>query len=183
MPYLIWSLYIFPSFVMAIVGRILAPFLPFFVQENGYLPTWLWWFQTPDNPCDGDRGHWKRWPGTDPWSTYKRRVAWFLRNVAYGFDETVCGIKTRPTDCLEIIGNEDASDKNGISGLCKYYLYRDGKLIGWQVYYIKHYKVWRITACIRINMGWKLWNPECINKQWTCYAHPWKTLRLEKDNG
>ena len=74
------------SFLMAILGRILAPILPFFVQDDGYLPRWLWWFQTPDNSCDGDAGHWERHPGLDAWSTYKRRTAWFWRNVAYGFD-------------------------------------------------------------------------------------------------
>ena len=62
MLYLKWLCLIPVSLVMAIVGRVLAPVLPFFVQADGYLPRWLWWFQTPDNPCDGDKGHWERWP-------------------------------------------------------------------------------------------------------------------------
>lgn len=91
MLYLKWVCLIPVSLVMAIVGRVLAPVLPFFVRADGYLPRWLWWFQTPDNPCDGDKGHWERWPDTSAWGTYKRRVAWFLRNVAYGFDIGVLG--------------------------------------------------------------------------------------------
>ena len=58
MIYLKWALLIAPSLFMAVVGRLLAPVLPFFVQEDGYLPSWLSWFQTPDNPADGDEaGH------------------------------------------------------------------------------------------------------------------------------
>ncbi|WP_443979685.1 DUF7338 family protein [Sutterella wadsworthensis] len=36
-----WAVRIPLDFLMAIVGRIIAPILPFFVQENGYLPRWL----------------------------------------------------------------------------------------------------------------------------------------------
>ena len=60
--FLRWIIRIPPDFLMAIVGRIVAPVLPFFVQADGYLPRWLWWFQTPDNTCDGDAGHLERWP-------------------------------------------------------------------------------------------------------------------------
>lgn len=111
MLYIKWLLLTPVSLVMAVVGRVLAPVLPFFVQDDGYLPRWLWWFQTPDNPCDGDKGHWERWPDTSAWGTYKRRVAWFLRNVAYGFDIGVLGQKTIPGDCLDMDGQEGVSDQ------------------------------------------------------------------------
>lgn len=94
MVYLKWLALMPASFIMAIVGRLLAPILPFFVdKETHRLPDWLSWFATDDNDADGDQGHWERWPGTDPWSTYKRRVAWLLRNVCYGFDIDVLGIR------------------------------------------------------------------------------------------
>ena len=98
MIYAKWAALMVPSFFMAVVGRLLAPVLPFFVRDDGYLPDWLSWFQTPDNPCDGDAGHWERHPGTDAWSTYKRRTAWFWRNVCYGFDIDVLGVEVRSTD-------------------------------------------------------------------------------------
>ena len=176
MVYLKWVLLMAPSFFMAVVGRLLAPFLPFFVDETGYLPKWLWWFQTPDNPIDGDRGHWKRWPGTTSLRTYIRRVAWLLRNVCYGFDESVCGVHMLPTDVLTEIGETNASDKKGISGSCWRTLHRDGKLIAFHWYYVKHYQWWHIKACVRISLGWKLWNPETIDKQYTAYFHPCKCL-------
>ena len=93
MVYLKWLALMPASFIMAIIGRLLAPILPFFVdKETHRLPNWLSWFATDDNDADGDQGHRERWPGTDSWSTYKRRVAWLLRNVCYGFDIQVCGV-------------------------------------------------------------------------------------------
>ena len=67
MLYVKWICLLPLSFVMAVVGRLLAPILPFFAKSDGYLPSWLSWFQTPDNPLDGDKGHWERWPGTSAW--------------------------------------------------------------------------------------------------------------------
>ena len=110
MIYLKWLALMPASFFMAIIGRLLAPILPFFVdKETHRLPRWLSWFATDDNDADGDAGHWERWPGTDPWSTYKRRLAWLLRNVCYGFDIDVLGVRVYPTDDWEVRGNEDAT--------------------------------------------------------------------------
>ena len=118
MVYLKWLALMPASFIMAIIGRLLAPILPFFVdKETHRLPNWLSWFATDDNDADGDQGHRERWPGTDPWSTYKRRVAWLLRNVCYGFDIQVCGVPVHTADEWEVTGNEDASDTNGVLSL------------------------------------------------------------------
>lgn len=40
-------------FVTAIAW-IISPVLPLFASSDGWLPRWLWWFQTPDNSIDGD---------------------------------------------------------------------------------------------------------------------------------
>lgn len=157
MIYLKWFALIIPSVIMAVVGRLVAPILPFFCDEQGYLPDWLSWFATDDNSMDGDAGHWERWPGTDWWSTYKRRVAWGLRNVCYGFDIDVLGVRVYPTDDWEVRGNEDASDTNGVSGTCIRHCHRDGKHIAFQLYYIKHYRLFGRPCCVRANFGWKLW--------------------------
>ena len=158
MVYLKWLALMPASFIMAIVGRLLAPILPFFVdKETHRLPRWLSWFATDDNDADGDAGHWERWPGTDPWSTYKRRLAWLLRNVCYGFDIDVLGVRVYPTDDWEVRGNEDASDTNGVSGTCIRHCRRDGKHIAFQLYYIKHYRLFGRPCCVRANFGWKLW--------------------------
>lgn len=172
------------SALMAIVGRLLAPVLPFFVQKDGYLPKWLWWFQTPDNPCDGDKGHLERWgTETDFWHTYLRRTAWFLRNVCYGFDIDVLGfvVNTDKQAC-KISGNTEASDNNGISGTAKYLCYEMGKPKAFQFYYIRHYTIlgkWK--ACVRLNIGWKLWGFYSPTKGYAQYVgiyfNPWKKLQ------
>lgn len=96
-----WLLLIFPSLFIAVFARLLCPILPLFASEDGWLPSWLWWFQTPFDSLDGDSGSWERNPGTDAWSTYVRRVCWLWRNSGYGFDMRVCGVKVNPdTDTI-----------------------------------------------------------------------------------
>ena len=50
------------SIPLTVLALILAPVLPLFANSDGWLPKWLWWFQTPDNSLDGDQGwiteHW-----------------------------------------------------------------------------------------------------------------------------
>lgn len=82
MLYIRWFCLIPLSLFMAIFARLLCPVLPFFANDDGYLPGYLWWFQTPFDSLDGDSGSWERHPGTDAWSTYKRRVCWLWRNSA-----------------------------------------------------------------------------------------------------
>lgn len=174
MMYLKWAALGPLSFLMAIVGRLLAPVLPFFVQEDGYLPKWLWWFQTPDNPCDGDSGHWERHPGTDWWSTYTRRVAWFWRNVGYGFDIDVLGLKELDGDTLEVVGDLETGTSPAHSGYVWRVLRRaDGTKTGFQLYAIFQWPFWK-TRCLRVNLGWKIWNfgEGLESHQWTGMINP-----------
>lgn len=161
------------SLLMSIVGRLLSPVLPFFVQADGYLPDWLSWFQTPDNPCDGDSGHWERHPGTDAWSTYKRRVAWFWRNVAYGFDIDVIGAKCRLTDVLVFEGDDETNAKPIHNGYEWRVIKRGGKPIYFQLYYVRQWPFWK-SRCLRVNLGWKLWDfpNKYLTCQWTGFINP-----------
>ena len=173
MIYLKWAALGPLSLFMSILGRLLSPVLPFFVQGDGYLPQWLWWFQTPDNDCDGDEGHWERHPGTDWWSTYKRRVAWFWRNVCYGFDIDILGAKCRLTDTLELSGDPETDNSPLHSGWCYRELKRDGKAIYFQLYFVYAYP-WTKKRCLRGNLGWKLWDfpTKYLTCQWTGMINP-----------
>lgn len=176
-PFLKWILLIVPSLVMAVVGRILAPILPFFADENARLPSWLSWFSTPNSDLDGDRRHRERWPGDDAFHTWLRRTAWLLRNVAYGFDRTVCGIELRQGDDLKIAGDPDVGDLTGVSGWCWRTLWRAEKFIGWQIYAVWHYQIFGMWKCIRFGLGWKLWG-DLETKgfaQYFLYFHPFKS--------
>ncbi|WP_278455099.1 DUF7338 family protein [Sutterella wadsworthensis] len=180
MLYVKWICLLPLSFVMAVVGRVLAPILPFFAKSDGYLPSWLSWFQTPDNPLDGDKGHWERWPGVSAWATYRRRVAWLLRNVCYGFDISVLGQKTKPGDWLDMDGQEGVSDQPyGKSGYWLKRVYRGEKLACWHLYVIRQWSLLP-SKCLRISMGWKLFSFDGLKEethQLTCYCNPLKTFK------
>lgn len=155
-----WLLLIFPSLFIAVFARLLCPILPLFASEDGWLPSWLWWFQTPFDSLDGDSGSWERNPGTDAWSTYVRRVCWLWRNSGYGFDMRVCGIKVDPdTDKIVHEGNPDIGDNSGQSGRCKWLAYKGetGEVIAWQWMFVQHYDFWKWHKCVRIGLGWKIW--------------------------
>ena len=167
MIYLKWLALMPVSALFAVVGIVAAPILPFFVRKDTHrLPDWLAWFRTPDSDADGDAKHWMRWPGLGKWATYKRRVAWLWRNKGYGFDINVLGAKVRSSDDWIVKGDENASDTNGISGYCIRHVWRDGKHLAFQVYYIKHYTLIGRHACLRINLGWKLWGSRDYPKQY-----------------
>ena len=133
---------------------------------------------------DGDRGHRERWPKDGAFWTYARRVAWLLRNCAYGFNIAVIGFKHKDGDIKEVIGDERVGDKTGVSGKCKWLVYRNGKLVAFQHYYVKHYKIFGVWKCIRAGCGWKIWSepgPGRIYGQFWVYCHPFKGSGLEED--
>lgn len=87
--YLKWALMVPVSLIVTIIGMLIAPLLPFFAKD-GWLPNWLWWWQTPDNSLYGDEGwkheHWLwRYKLPDFLSAYIGQVGWLWRNPGYGF--------------------------------------------------------------------------------------------------
>lgn len=63
----------------------LAPIIALFVKDDGYLPKYLWWFQTPDSKmdgCNGDVNFCNLNQGRNKWWTATR---WQWRNTAHGF--------------------------------------------------------------------------------------------------
>lgn len=201
MVYLKWILFCVPDLLMQVIGKALSPVLPLFVHternEQGEiewktdgtartanLPAWLQWFQTDDHDCDGDAAHWKRHPGTKWYQCYVRRMAWFFRNTGYGLCIRVLGIAVTPADEYVERGNPDASDTNGISGQVFRRVYRDDRLICFQWYFIKHYALGRIHACVRIGIGWKLFgnwhNENGKTAMHMMYFNPVKKFRIEK---
>ena len=138
-----------------------APIAVLFASEDGWLPRWLWWFQTPDTSLDGDGG-WKeehrRFKVEDkPWKRWYNRSTWLYRNSMYGFAIDVLGAKTRGSDVLVSFGDKATSNRPIRNGLIRRFLYRDGKLIYFQWYYVRQ---WSATRCLRVNIGWKLWGFE-----------------------
>ena len=117
MAYLKWFLYLLIGVPFELFAKLLSSLLAYFVQDDGWLPKWLWMFQTPDNTCDGDRGHKERWPRDGVFWTWMRRCAWLFRNSAYGFNYYVLGVHYRTGDLAWHEGNPEIGDKSGVSGL------------------------------------------------------------------
>jgi hypothetical protein len=179
--YIRYFLLVLVDLTVSFLNFFLAPVVVLFAQNDGWLPRWLWWFQTPDNPLDGDGG-WKtehrRFKIEDkPWKRWYNRTTWLYRNSMYGFCIDVLGAKTLGTDTLVLTGNRAASDNPFHEGHFHYRLYRDEKLIAFQYHLIW---AWSKTRCLRLNIGWKLWDfrvGEDRNCQLTFSPNPFIEVR------
>ena len=149
-----------------ILAVLVTPLLPLFASKDGWLPRWLWWFQTPDFPLDGDEGFRTehapyRGDNLSRWQVYWNRCRWLWRNPAYGWDWNVLAYTPTPGDVLTVRGRgtlEDGpavNDPRLVSGWLGYggwYFARKG--YAWQLF-IRHR--WSATHCTKLNFGWKLW--------------------------
>lgn len=142
-----WVAFLFASITVTALAILLAPVLPLFADRAGWLPTWLWWFETPDNSLDGDKG-WQT-EHLIGWPRYLKRVAWLLRNPAYGFETDVIGARIGLEEPVWWIG--DPWIKN-----------RANARAGGLFVLIGDYWCWkRITTpigdtCLMLEFGWKL---------------------------
>ena len=93
MVYLLYVVLVPVSLLITLVAVLLAPVFPLFAtQQMGWcdnhayqiigprLPSWLSWFQTPDNSLDGDATFERLNP-----PSYWSQVKWLWRNPAYSF--------------------------------------------------------------------------------------------------
>lgn len=93
MIYILWIIMVPISLIVTLLSVVLSPILPLFARDslgpcdnNGYqcvgprLPSWLRWFQTPDNSLYGDATFQKLNP-----PSYWSMVKWIIRNPGYGF--------------------------------------------------------------------------------------------------
>ena len=179
-PNLKWKLLVLVDCLAAIFGRLLAPFVVPFANVKGWLPSWLSWFQTPDNSLDGDGGwvkeHWQwRYKFSSKLSTYIGRVGWLWRNNMYGFSINVLGAKVLTTDAIVVTGDILTSDRPAHSGQVTREVFRRGKLIYFQKYTVVVYKFFP-SRCFRKNIGWKLWDFDGTEKniQYAAYINPLK---------
>ena len=139
------------SVPLTVLGIVLAPVLPLFADNQGWLPRWLWWLQTPDNSLDGDNGwkteHWQwRYRLPISLSTYIGRVGWLLRNPAYAFGARYIN----GNDTVTYTGDTAIGDNNTA---------REGWLFVhasglFQFTYVK--RIFNTNKCIYVNLGWNI---------------------------
>lgn len=172
---LLWILFIPLNLGAVLVGYVLAPVIVLFCDKDGWLPKWLWWFQTPDNSMDGDGGwkreHWQwRFELPEPLCTYVGRVGWAWRNPVYGFSLSV--LAARPKEIpFTWFGNPDirnaSADKEAING---WLIVTSG--IYWNVYIIAPF----FSRTFRLYLGWKLRSGEGREVyQYVLYMNPFKS--------
>jgi len=155
--YLRYAVLVLCDLLASALNYLLAPFVVLFADDAGWLPNWLWWFQTPGDSLDADYSG-KRYPGpTTGWRRWYSRTAWLYRNAMYGFDIDVLGAKPLPGDVVTVTGDPLVSNHadSWREGTVRYTLMRDGKAIYFQTYTVKK---WCATRYLRSNLGWKLWS-------------------------
>jgi hypothetical protein len=168
-----WFLLILVNWIASICNLFLAPFVVMFVTDEGRLPQWLHWFDTPDNPLSAQVID--RWfPEHD--TKFKRwinNVSWLYRNSMYGFSEDVLGFTIKEGFTYSCVGDESVSNKPLHEGLVKRYLTQGGKTY-WQWYYVKPWGPVKWRRCIRANFGWKIWGDKQVGmkEQIVCSINP-----------
>lgn len=172
MMFLAWTVFLPINLIMLFAAYLLAPILPLFASDDGWLPNSLAWFQTPDNSLDSDEG----WQTHFTWikNRYIRRVLWLWRNPAYGFDNTVLSLRIPANSTIEYYGNNYVSDNPLTAGWVFRTITKNEELIIWQFYTVIPYRFFSLR-CIRINLGWKLWGNISVGqtKQFVCSFNPW----------
>lgn len=143
---ILWLILLPIDWLATLTGYILAPILPAFASPDGWLPWWLKWFQTPDNPLDGDAGF-KADHAMTP--TYLRRVLWLYRNPAYGFAWTVEAAKIPVGTLCQAWGTLKVSNTSPYTPGARFV--KQGRYWGLYVVYPSF-----PGKCLRLRMGWKL---------------------------
>ncbi len=145
-----WFILLPLNIIVTALALLLAPVLPLFASKDGYLPKWLSWFQTPDNPLYGD----ERFIKTHK-DSYWTRCLWLWRNSAYGWAWNVLAFKVQDGYTIRVIAG-----KKPVEGSLKSDGFYFAKLTNpdgsscWQLYITHH---WSKTHCTKLNFGYKIW--------------------------
>ncbi len=169
----LWWLVLVPiNLLSVLLAYVLAPVVVLFCDKEGWLPHWLWWFQTPDNSMDGDGGwkreHWQwRFKLPPALATYVGRVGWCWRNPVYGFDLGVLAAKNVPEPFM---WSGDPAITNTAPVIDGWLFVTSG--IYWNLYIIRPF----FGRTLRLYIGWKLRNGEGRQPyQYVCYFNPVKS--------
>ena len=153
MIYALYLLLVPISLILTLVAVILAPVLPMLATaQEGWLdnhakwgfgprlPTWLSWFQTPDNSLDGD-ATFERLNGISYWA----KVKWLWRNPCYAFAIRYL----MPEYITSVSGDKTIKDNdNAKAGWCL--VHANGLFQFTSVTPIGY------SRCIYVNLGWNI---------------------------
>ena len=120
--------------------------------------TWGWIWGTYDNPPQGDEGYVRKESPFPTYTTgfkgYVNRVNWIIRNNLYGYAKMV-GLNYKENTIVTVEGNREISDKYKIPGSYVAKAYQGGKLVGFEYYCVKPWKLFPNND-FRCRLGWKI---------------------------
>lgn len=158
---MIWFLYLPVDLITSLLAFPLAPVIALFADGKGdvmlskHNPLRLW--LTPDNPIEGDRGHFERWARFvvkyPKFGLYVQRTFWLWRNKAYGWSWKLLNAQVRKDDDLHWCGNPKVSDKPYNPGVCAATTSFNPFKARWMVYAV--FPMFS-GKCFRLYIGWKL---------------------------
>ena len=153
MIYLIYLFLVPVSLVLTLLALILAPIMVLFKIEKDWwcdnhayramgpvLPSWLNWFNTPDNTLDGD-ATFEDLNGIG----YKQKVKWLWRNPAYSF-----ALKYITAPYTTIV-NGDPTIKDNDNAKAGWCLVRSNGL-----FQFRWVKPIGFSRCLYCNFGWNI---------------------------
>lgn len=192
-----WLLYLPFDTITTLLAFPLSPIICLFADGKGdvtlskknILRMWL----TPDNPIEGDKGHYERWAGFvekhPKIGMYVQRVFWLWRNKAYGWSWYVFNCEIPADMKLYQWGNPEVSDKPYKPG---YWIGLTSKNI-FTCYWMLYVTFPTFPGkCFRAYLGWKMrsplsWrlkkesNPDFVIKYYSAMyvsaINPWKTRK------
>lgn len=193
---MIWLLYLPLTTIVCLLAFPLAPIIALFANGQGDVtlsyknPLRLW--LTPDNPIEGDSGHFERWANFvaehPKIGMYVQRVAWLWRNKAYGWRWTVFSTFVAADDELLQYGDSETDNDPYHPGVWFATTSRNPVKARWMLYVICPTFSGR---CLRVYLGWKLQsackyriqhadNPEFVVPDYTamfvCSVNPWREI-------
>ena len=179
MMYAKYAIFVIVNLMLGAANLALAFPVALCADKDGWLPRWLWWFQTPGDSLNGSIG-WQtrnRWFLVQDtlWKQWLNRVGWMYRNPIYGFAISVLGAQAQPGDELITTGDIQTSNHKPIhAGWVHYLLMREGKPVYFQLYIVKP---WWFGRYLRLNLGWKLWDMPTTDKmQFTFSPNPFRKM-------
>ena len=173
-----WLLLLPLNIVMLVLAYILAPVLPLFASKDGWLPKWLWWFQTPDNPLDGDAGFLEehapfKGEGLPYRQKHINRMFWIWRNPKMGFGMTVMAFTPVEPYTVKRLGGYKDLNGNMEEGWYLVTITNPNGKSAWQLF-IVHF--WNPKAFCKINVGWKLWSAPAVCQYVCSPTKVWRSL-------
>lgn len=148
-----WPLYALADLVVTAISYFVAPLCVLCAGDNDHLPRYLRWFDTFDNPLDGDGGWIEKFPSLTNKGKARRflkRTLWLWRNAAYTFSRDVVGAKVSESNHVICIGERKVGNRPLHNGIL--FAYTDEGY--WELYIVAKWG----AKCLRIRLGWKLKN-------------------------